>query len=89
MATTRINVSRVGPHGDNLLTAIAQIREARDRLAHAKSIMETCIDSGDYNQLESLFGIQTSSGETVYNLIAGVCTDLAGFNISATIARMG
>lgn len=86
--TTRINITRTS-HGDNLLTAIAQLREARDRLDHAKAVMETTIDAGDYSQLEALFGAPAGTGETLYNLVAGVCTDLAGFNISATIARMG
>lgn len=89
MAATRINVSRASAHGDNLLTAIAQIREARDRLDHAKAVMETAIDGADYSMVESLFGAPEGAGQTLYNLVAGVCTDLAGFNISATIARMG
>ncbi len=89
MATTRINIARSSQHGDNLLTAIAQIREARDRLDHAKAVMETAIDGADYSQLETLFGAPEGTGQTLYNLVAGVCTDIAGFNISATIARMG
>lgn len=85
---TRIDVQRT-PHGDNLLTAVAQLREARDRLDHAKAVMETCIDTDDYSRVESLFGIEAGQGQTAYNLIAGVCTDLAGYNLSATIARIG
>lgn len=88
MAVTRIDITRT-PHGDNLLTAVAQIREARDRLDHAKAVMETAIDGGDYSRVEELFGIEAGQGQTAYNLIAGVCTDLAGFNITATIARIG
>lgn len=85
---TRIDITRTS-HGDNLLTAVAQLREAWDRLDHAKAVMETCIDTDDYSRVELLFGIEPGQGQTAYNLIAGVCTDLAGFNISATIARMG
>ena len=88
MATTRINITRT-PHGDNLLTAVAQMREARDRLDHAKAVMETAIDGSDYSQLEQLFGAPEGTGETLYNLVAGTTTDMAGFNISATIARLG
>jgi len=88
MAVTRIDITRT-PHGDNLLTAVAQAREARDRLNHAKAVMETAIDGGDYSRVEQLFGIEEGKGETTYNLVAGVCTDLAGFNVSATIARIG
>ena len=86
--STRIDIQRT-PHGDNLLTAVAQLREARDRLDHAKAVMETCISTGDYSRVETVFGVEAGQGETVYNLVAGVCTDVAGFNISATIARMG
>jgi hypothetical protein len=86
--STRIDVMRTA-HGDSLLTAVAQMREARDRLDHAKAVMETCIDNGDYGRVEALFGIEAGLGQTAYNLVAGVCGDLAGFNISATIARMG
>ena len=80
MATTRINITRTA-HGDNLLTAVAQIREARDRLNHAKAVMETAIDGNDYSQVEQLFGAPTGAGQTLYNLVAGVSTDAAGFNI--------
>lgn len=86
--TTRIDITRT-PHGDSLLTAVAQVREARDRFDHAKAVMETCIDNGDYSKLEQVFGLETGQGETLYNLIAGVVTDMAGFNMSATIARIG
>lgn len=88
MATTRINITRTA-HGDNLLTAVAQMREARDRLDHAKAVMETAINDGDYSRVEQIFGIEAGQGQTAYNLIAGAATDMAGFNISATIARMG
>lgn len=88
MATTRINITRTA-HGDNLLTAVAQMREARDRLNHAKAVMETAIDGGDYSQVEQLFGAPAGTGQTLYNLVAGVSTDAAGFNISAMIARVG
>lgn len=88
MASTRINITRT-EHGNNLLTAIAQMREARDRLDHAKAVMEAAIDGGSYTEVETIFGAPTGTGQTLYNLVAGVCTDLAGFNISATIARMG
>ena len=88
MAITRIDITRT-PHGDNLLTAVAQMREARDRLDHAKAVMETAIDGSDYSRVEQLFGIEAGQGQTAYNLVAGVCTDLGGFNVSAMIARMG
>ena len=88
MAITRIDIAHT-PHGDNLLTAVAQMREARDRLDHAKAVMETAIDGSDYSRVEQIFGIEAGQGQTAYNLIAGAATDMAGFNISATIARMG
>jgi len=88
MAIARIELERTD-QSDNLLTALQNLRNARDRLDHAKAVMETCIDNGDYTELEALFGAPTGKGETVYNLIAGVVGDLAGFNASATIARMG
>jgi hypothetical protein len=86
--STRINITRTA-HGDNLLTAIAQMREARDRLDHAKAVMEAALDGGSYAEVEAIFGAPEGSGQTLYNLVAGVCTDLAGYNLSATIARMG
>ena len=86
--TTRIDITQTW-HGDNILTAVAQVREARDRFDHAKAVMETCIDPCDYSKLEEVFGLPEGTVETLYNLVAGVTTDLAGFNISATIARIG
>ena len=86
--TTRIDITRT-PHGDNILTAVAQVREARDKFDHAKAVMETCIDGSDYSKLEQVFGLPAGAGETLYNLVAGVVSDMAGFNISATIARIG
>lgn len=86
--TTRIDITPT-PHGSNILAAVSQLREARDKLEHAKAVMETCIDAGDYTKLEQVFGAPGGTGETLYNLIAGDVSDLAGYNISATIARIG
>ncbi len=87
--STRIDITRT-QHGDRILTAIAQLREAQDALEHSKAVMESAIDSGsDYSGVETLFGAPEGTGETLYNLVAGVCTEMAGFNISATIARLG
>lgn len=88
MATTRITLTRT-EHGNSVLTAVAQLREAQDALEHAKAVMETAIDNGNHAGVETLFGAPAGTGETLYNLVAGVCTDMAGFNISATIARLG
>jgi hypothetical protein len=88
MAITRIDVQRT-EHGANVLSAVGSLRDARDRIAHAKAVMETCIDGSNYTRLEELFGVEAGQGQTLYNLLAGVNTDMAGFNIAATIARIG
>lgn len=88
MAITRIELSNTDQSG-NVVTALDNLRNARDRLDYAKAVMETCIDGTDYSTLETLFGVPTGQGETFYNLIAGVVSDLSGFNSSATIARIG
>lgn len=89
MASTRIELNETA-HSRRLLTAVAQLREAQDALEHSKAVMEAAIDSGDYAEVETLFGVQEAGeGQTLYNLVAGVVTDMAGFNISATIARLG
>ena len=88
MAIARIELERTD-QSDNLLTALQNLRNARDRLDHAKAVMEACIDGTNYAELEALFGVPAGKGETVYNLIAGVVSDLAGFNTAATSARMG
>lgn len=88
MAVTRIELQRTD-QSDSVLAAIGNLRDTRDRLNHAKAVMETCIDNGSYALVEELFGAPAGSGQTLYNLIAGLTTDLAGFNTSATIARIG
>ena len=88
MAITRIELTNTDQSG-NITTALDNLRNARDRLDYAKAVMETCIDADDYSTLEALFGVPTGEGATVYNLIAGVVSDLSGFNTSATIARLG
>ncbi len=88
MATTRIELSATDQSA-NIDTALINLRNARDRLNYAKAVMETCIDSGDYSLVEEIFGVPTGQGETFYNLLAGLVSDLAGFNTTATIARIG
>jgi hypothetical protein len=88
MPSQRIDITGT-QHGASLTTAVAQTREARDRFKHAKAVMEATIVDGDYSGVEQLFGAPEGTGETLYNLVAGVVTDLDGFNIDATIARMG
>lgn len=88
MASTRLELTST-EQSNNLATAIDNLRNARDRINHAKAVMETCIDGTNYALVEELFGVPAGSGETLYNLIAGVASDLAGFNTAATIARLG
>lgn len=88
MATTRIELENTD-QASNLITAVNNLRNARDRLIHAKAVMETAIDGTDYTLVETLFGAPAGTGQTLYNLIAGVTGDLAGFNTGATIARLG
>ena len=86
--SNRINLGRT-QHSDRVLTAVAQLREAQAALAHSKAVMEAAIVAGDHSEVETLFGAPEGTGETLYNLVAGVVSDMAGFNISATIARIG
>lgn len=88
MAITRIELDNTD-QSSNVITAVDNLRNARDRLQHAKNVMEACIDGADYTTLETLFGVPTGSGQTLYNLVAGVVSDLSGFNTSATVARIG
>ena len=88
MAITRIELTTTDQSG-NVAIALDNLRNARDRLDYAKAVMEACIDGTDYSTLEALFGVPAGEGETFYNLIAGVVSDLSGFNTSATIARIG
>lgn len=89
MATTRIEISRAKPHGDNLLTAIAQAKESQDRLYHAKAVMETCIDGADYSLIETVFGAPEGTGQAIYNLVAGAESKIDAADIKTIIARMG
>lgn len=92
MAVQRIQVQRT-EQAENVGAALRLIREARDRLEYAQSVMEACIDSSaspaDFAVLEQTFGVPDGEGETVYNLLAGTNSDLHTFNVNAAIARLG
>ena len=88
MANQRIDIERT-QHGSSLLTAIDQMREAKDRLAHTRSVMEASIDGTDYTKLEEVFGIPEGSGAAAYALVTGAESKIDAADIKTIIARMG
>lgn len=63
MASTRIDLTRT-EHGNRVLTAVAQLREAQDALEHSKAVMEAAVDEVDYSGVEVLFGAPEGTGVT-------------------------
>ena len=89
MATTYITITDGSRLGNQARNAVTTIQSARKQIVDLKAIMETQIDNGSYTLLEQQFGLQAGQGETLYNLIAGVNTDMSTFNVGALIARLG
>lgn len=89
MATTYIAITSGSRLGQQVQSAAQQLQAAKEQITDLKAIMETMINASDYTMLEQQFGLQAGSGVTLYNLIAGVNTDLSTFNVGALIARVG
>lgn len=66
-----------------LLNYIATYRSAIDQAARLKARMDHNTDGTVWTDLESNFGLLSSKGQTVYNLVAG---SLAALNGTATDA---
>jgi flagellar capping protein FliD len=90
MATTFITINTGQRLGQQLRSAVDQLQTAKQALAKLKAIMDTQVSVSDYSMVESQFGIQAGQGQTCYNLVAGINTDLgASVNVTELLAWCG
>ena len=76
MATNHITVSRNSAQGADLLSIVDQFRIYQDRLRQNKEMMDAQVDGADYSAIETQFGVNSGSGQTVYNLVAGASAEV-------------
>lgn len=89
MATTYIATNTSKRLGADLRQFVHAQKEARSDCRELKAVMETMIDNGDYSLLETEFGLETGTGQTAYNLVAGALTDLEAANVNQLVIRLG
>lgn len=85
----RIRIGTSTTSANNLRSAIASLRAARDRIEYCKEIMDECIDGVDYSDLETEFGLSAGDGEAVYNLTAGAKANVDDSASQQFISRIG
>lgn len=61
-----------------LLSYVNTLRSAYDTGVRVKAIMDHNTDAVVWTDIETLFGIPTGKGQTVYNLVSGSLGALAG-----------
>jgi hypothetical protein len=94
MATTFISIDTTKRLGGQARGAVDQLQAAKQALAKLKAIMDTQIDlapsPADYSLVESQFGLQAGKGQTFYNLVAGVNSDVgASSNVTQLLNWCG
>jgi hypothetical protein len=93
MATTFIIVDTTKRLGQQLRTAVDQLREVRDRLRKLKEVMDTQVDltpdPDDYSLLEGQFGLAAGRGQETYNLVAGAFAQANGTPVLQLLERCG
>jgi hypothetical protein len=90
MPTTFIPINTGQRLGQQLRTAVDQLQAARQALQKLKATMDTQINGSDYSMIEAQFGLQAGQGQTLYNLVAGGNTDLAGsVNVTELLSWCG
>jgi hypothetical protein len=89
MATTFVPISTSTRLGASLRRAVDTLESAKQQLENLKAVMETQISGSDYTLVESQFGLQAGQGQTAYNLVAGVVSDLHGANTTGLTGQCG
>ncbi len=89
MAVQYILVDTSQRLGSELRQAVNYGNAFDTQVVRLKEIMETMIDGTDYSAVETNFGLQVGSGQTVYNLVSGAATDAGGTNIHQLLIRLG
>lgn len=89
MAQDFIAVDKTQNMGADLLTAKETLRNVTDRLQWIKDTMDHNVADPDYADIETLFGIPTGEGQTVYNLVSGTVAQLDNADVLALFSRVG
>lgn len=77
----------------DLITLTRQLRETVDRLDFVKAVMDHSNTGSNFTQIETLFGLPSGQGQTVYDLVNGTRMAIAGTaqnaNALSLIDRVG
>lgn len=77
MAVNYITVDRSKQQGAQLLAVVEGFRRLQGEMSQIKDMMDNMTDGITYTNVELQFGIATSKGDEMYNLIAGAVSELA------------
>jgi hypothetical protein len=81
------------PFARDLVTLIAQVRTMKDQLEKVKEIMDHNHNGILFTGIETLFGLPTGQGQTVYDMVNGTLLAITGngqnSNALSLIQRVG
>lgn len=75
--------------GAELVDAIERLRVLKGDLEHIRDVSLHNIDGADYVDWETLAGLPTGDGVTVYNLLNTTVSQLAHADVETLIDRVG
>jgi hypothetical protein len=77
MASTQVKYDTRTTGGQTLWGIVSQTLQTQATLSRIKNEMDAIVGSpADYTQLEVPFGLVAGTGQTFYNLVAGVLANL-------------
>lgn len=89
MAIVNITVDKQKTLGNQFYQLVQSFRSNHSQLREFKEMMDNMTDGVTYTEIESRFGVSSTNGQAVYNLVAGSLAELdADTNFTQMVDRL-
>jgi hypothetical protein len=78
MARDYIKLDRTAVQSGSLLQLVYALRNAYEQCVKVKAVMDHNNDGTSFTDIETLFGVPTGKGQTVYNFVNGSIGTMTG-----------
>lgn len=89
MAATHVQIDVSKPRGQQLQRLVNMTSEVIQMFDREKSIMDTCVDTADYTLVETIYGLPSGKGQTVFDLLVAARAKVKDAATTSFIDKLG
>lgn len=84
-----ISVDQATKYGSHVISLRNSLKRVLDEAEFLKLTADHNVADPDYTQMDTMFGVGTGNGQTLYNVLASVYSQLSHTDIQTFIHRFG